>query len=536
MKKYIVFFVVALCHFMVTCCYKEHVAAFSIDPSDSFPEEKALELFSKALSSAAFESSDLRAFIKEKSLEKFDNDYDVFYHYVCDEKINGDNTFKDVLLNYVSADILAQIENALPLLTIYVPDMRWMGPDEFYAGKWDTESPYVVTTYRFNGKCKNVFAEGEKVEELQSGTFPNCPTLIVKNNERMSVTTDTKSGSRTYSFIDEAFNGIKTKYMHPFEPDVSYWLFDVEPLTNTLSYSELGSVSPLARNSYDYLHEYLNESSQRDYSYYGMTSPSSVGVLNTNVVDFLYRFRMTPASLDNISDDRYASGGGDPYLHSPEISDVDDGGPYTIDNVISNIWGEGSFEIGLFIFWGTDSANAFKQEKYISVAPQDLFQIAKVKKEYWHSTWVKWYQSWRYSVSREDVYSKWFVVDTNVDIISWNVNNSFSEIVLRFFEVDSGTTTTISESFQYKYTASGNVGYEFNNSGHKIALGLSASSEHTKTTSISVSTKQENDPLGDLLINYNTPYIVGQNGSDYTLNALSTGSIVVNILPRNIYE
>ena len=64
-------------------CSKE-----SISEPVSLDDTSSLESFSVILSKAVYESKDVRSFIKEKAIEMYDNDYDVFYPVVKNEKMH----------------------------------------------------------------------------------------------------------------------------------------------------------------------------------------------------------------------------------------------------------------------------------------------------------------------------------------------------------------------------------------------------------------------------------------------------------------
>ena len=515
---------------LLTACKKEQLKEYH--GINDYTEEEAMADFAELISKAVFDSKEIRDFLKQESLKMFDNDYDILYPVVKDKLVNNDMSFRNFLLKYIPDEKLLKIEETVPLLTIYVPDMRWLGESEFYAEAWDTESPYVATTYQSNGICREVFAEGIKVDELEPGVFPACPTLIIKKCERIEEAKATKLAGGQYRFLDEAFNGIKTKYQHPFPPEVSYWQFDTEDVSDEIPESELRAISSMAADSYEYMKPYASYASQRDYAYYGMTSPSSTGMYDLNVVDRLFRFRLFDNVLSAIRDDytMNTNGSADPKLNTPEISD-DKGGPYKQDEIISKIWGEGSFEIGMYIIYGENATNVNKIAKFFNIEPQELFQIKKVKKEYWHSTWIKWYQNWRYSVNISDIVSKWYYPNSSIEIADWSIREGHSDVILRFFEVDSGAELQRTEQFTYKFTHSSTTTNEFSSNGNKTTLGLSSGSESSSTTSIVVSWKQENDPLGDVLIKYRTPYISNKINGKYVLNPLSTGSAVINVLP-----
>jgi len=525
MKRKILFFILL---FAIAACSKGLNESTKDEGVTVFSESQALESFAKVLSKAVFESEELRVFLKEQSLNTFDNDYDVFYPFVKDKLLKSGLTFRDHLLKYIPENELKAIEKSAPLLTIYVPDTRWLGENEFYAGNWDCSSPHVLTTYRHRGVCKFLFAEGNKIDKLRPGVVPDIPTLIIKSNERMKASPSTKSGEVQYSFIDPAFNGVRTKYQHPFDPEVSYWNYDVESVSNSISADSLLSISPMTAHAYEILKPYANISSQRDYCYYGMTSTTSKGIYNKNVVDRLFRFRILPEAFSKISDDFYHTNNAtDPYLQERETADVDDG-YYGKEEIISKIWSDGYFEIGLSILYGDNATNSTYVEKFISIRPQDLFQIKKVKKEYWHSTWFKWYQNWLYSVNPKDLASKWYYPSSIIELVDWDLTKGHTEVKFRFFEVDSDAEFEKEEKFSYKFLIKLDLMFD---SKEKIKLGLSTQYEASGTKTFKVKWKQKNDPLGEFIVGYNTPYISNKTDNRYSLYELSSGSIVMNILP-----
>src|SRR5687768_624444 len=56
--------------------------------------------FAKILAKAISKDSELRSFLKEEALKKFDNDHDILYHMVKDRKINNSHSFHERLLAY----------------------------------------------------------------------------------------------------------------------------------------------------------------------------------------------------------------------------------------------------------------------------------------------------------------------------------------------------------------------------------------------------------------------------------------------------
>ena len=75
----------------------------------------------KILSKAVSNEPSLRSFIKAEALKQFDKDYDVFYPFVKDQVIDGQLTFREILVGYDEDGMLTSIEKSLPLLNILVP-------------------------------------------------------------------------------------------------------------------------------------------------------------------------------------------------------------------------------------------------------------------------------------------------------------------------------------------------------------------------------------------------------------------------------
>lgn len=261
-----------------------------------------------------------------------------------------------------------------------------------------------------------------------------------------------------------------------------------------------------------------------------MTSPDSKGVLDINVIDRLFRFRIKKEAFSTISDDFIKTNGPqDPQTQVVEIADVD-GGPYDENEVLSRIWSDGVFEIGLYIMYGNNANSIRTIEKYISARPQDLFQIKRIKKEYWHSTWVKWYRNWRYTVNIDDIESKWYYPES-LDLVDWDLLEGHSDVTYRFFEVDSGTETTLSSNLSYKYVTNFNTTFEYSDENYKVSLGLSDSCEESNTSTVTYKWSQNSENLGEINVIYNTPYICGKQGNKYEIKGLSSEMIIINILP-----
>ena len=129
---------------LTASCSKVDAPASINEMASDYPESEAMENFVEILSRAVSQSEDVRSFLKEKALEQVDNDYDVFYPFVRDEKINDRYSFREYLVSCSDEAALSKIEQRLPLLTIYVPDLTWIKEDAFSVNSWDISSNEVL--------------------------------------------------------------------------------------------------------------------------------------------------------------------------------------------------------------------------------------------------------------------------------------------------------------------------------------------------------------------------------------------------------
>lgn len=506
-------------------------------------EQDALQEFAVMLSKAVVENEEMRVFLKEEALKEFDRDNDVFYPYVKNHVFSSGKTFQQELTaheEYVNQ--LNEIERAVPKLTILVPDFAWVDPNCFSVRNWDIASENLCVGYDDRNDEHSLFYNGELMGKLSATEFPSFPVLIVKSNERMCVTT-TKSGETEFAFIDPAFDGsadatkghVEEYYYNP-TPDA-----DVYSKTgNSISHEELELISPELIEANNEFPAYEGPGVQRDYIYYGMTKQNtSNGVLNKNMRDLLYRFRLTPEAIYFVSDD-IASVKPDPKLS--EVLNTGRGDRPGFEAALPRLmskWGDGRYELRLEFFQGYPNNGTASVAAYpISVAPAELFYVTKCFRTF---TWNFWGNNWStYSISIDDIESKWYYPGDKDNPIhtsgtTWNLFAATDNLFLHVFEFDpSGTTTkskecTNKESSSVKMDASGEY--------KKINLGVSGtqSTENSWKDSYSYTITDTSDDLLNCEINYIDNYIIAttnNNGKkEYQLKDFGNEYFAVSFLP-----
>lgn len=285
--------------FVLFACQQEH-DDFQEKGDDSNITQlsitEAQQSFAKVLSKAVFQSEEVRTFLKSEALAQFDNDHDIFYPFVKDKIVTGDRTFRDVLLSYCNnEDELIQIEESLLLLNILVPDLTWIG--EFSAANWDIHDNEVVVICR-DDDDNTLYENGESIGNLPLNEVPGFPCLVIKNNERLKVSNSTtRAGYAKYEFINDIFNAEMnlvqtrdwTEERDLETPDYQNSLLEKSQVPSIVK--EAWSVYQGAKNTYE-----------RDYIYYRISPDNPTGVLNRNIRETLYRFRINPSAYAKIAD------------------------------------------------------------------------------------------------------------------------------------------------------------------------------------------------------------------------------------------
>ena len=146
--------------------------------------------FAKTLAKA-LEKKELRAFLKAKALEQFDEDYDVLFHAQKSQKLVDETTLFDLLSSYHgSKQDFVDITQSLPKLTILVPELF---SEKYYnsATTWDTEH-FIPKVAVFDNDDKKDYLEAYdgagKSYQFKAKGDPDELILVVKDNDRVEVT------------------------------------------------------------------------------------------------------------------------------------------------------------------------------------------------------------------------------------------------------------------------------------------------------------------------------------------------------------
>lgn len=519
--------------------------------------EEAKVSFATILSKAVYNNKDLRLFLKENALNKFDNDFDVFYPYVKDVVITEGKSFRQVLLDYCDENQLRNIEKSIPTLTILVPDFSWAGRNCFSIKKWNPcDSTICVSIDNTDPSLNNpIWGNGELLGELPHLVFPSFPVLIVKDNERIIASASpTKASEIEYRFANEIYNGAKTKAWG--EKTIEYELenpgdvFDKEDrkkeVGRYISRKDLLAISPELITAYDEFNTGCNDGVQRDFLYYGMTKENTNnGKLNVFMRDFLYRFALSPSCLKSCLDSEEDS----PEIHSKKWTGRDKRWGY--NKALKDLfkWGDGELEFEIAFYQSAKDKGIGHIDTWnIRVAPKDAFYVSKVDITF---TWNIWGNNWTsYKVSPEAIESKWIYPSDHNNWCQlhsgWDLKSASDNIYVIAYEKDKTATITKSEEYKKTFKFSLSVKSDTENSGSvgtgglsaskKIGLGVSGSygDEVAEVQKFSIVYVEGDDKIGEDWVCYVDPYIEEYDGEkEYLLKEFNVGGLAFQLLPED---
>ena len=487
----------------------------------------AQKKFAKALSKAVSNSLEVRKFLKTEAMAQFDNDYDIFYPLVKNKIVYDNQSLRDILLSYCKDENeLVQIEQSLPLLNILVPDLSLFW--DFNAEKWNVDDKEVSVICR-DDKDNTLYENGENIGKMTTGDIPDFPCLVVKNNERMKVSSvKTRSGEATYEFLSDAFDGSKRKLQtRHYEEDIN--LQPTEDLEAYVNGSEIMSSVKDAWNEF----KNVPNAYQRDYIYYGITKENKPGTLNRYIREKLYRFRIAANAYSAINDPTQ-----DPTLQDTQKNK----GYLTNEEIIQKIWTDGNFEFHFKSYIsGEDSKEAMEAKLTFTINPRDAFSLEKIHLKHKNSTAFRQSKNF-YTVDAKNLRSKWIYPeksDKNADdlvfTLPWDLYNKSLSIFMFVEEWDKGQTITQEKSVVSEFINKADFSIEGSGSIGKVSLStkLGYGFSHTKTVSnkATIQTTVESDPLGTLYFQYNDPIIRDEINGTYKLYNVSSGSVVATLLP-----
>lgn len=385
--------------------------------------------FAKALSAALTDRQDVREFLKQQALIQFDNNYDILYQVVKNQDVSGE-TFKDILAHYSSEEKMNEIENAIPLLNIYLTRIAPLG---VYPEDLDTSAKDIPTAVAMQDSTR-FYENGENVETLAKGEIPDFHVFVVGENSRVVI--DDSEGSNLKSvtscgfrFKDPVFDG-STK--------------EGESNLKSIALSS-GEVGNRAIEAYKYFYKSDNSVNQkglqRDYIYYGITPQKQQGSLNRSASEHISKIKVDPKTFFKIRDHQDDA----KLREDPDIiqdTHLSVGHTTSKEDLINIMWSKGTYD---FRFDVIKSNEETAESVYVPARPEDLLDFHI---EYWYRHKTRFRHSrHHYSIDPNKFTAKVYTPSFIPNLGKWNVAEESLYRYVNVWEEDKGTE--IEDKYSY---------------------------------------------------------------------------------------
>ncbi|WP_282638550.1 hypothetical protein [Sphingobacterium thalpophilum] len=510
-------FIIASCVWLLfaTSCKKEISSdQIAADKAKMDYPEYISRVFAKALG-----DKQIRNFIREEALKKFDNDYDVLYQLVKDNKLENGETFAEVLESYADDRVFFRksLENQ-PLLTIYVPEL-----EKFSAESWNitSEIPLVAVRNLSEKKAgKPLLAYDAKgiIRELSYNEEPNFPVVVLKSNERVTVVNNeeinkaasirnsrkkdalanTKKGG--IYFIDDHFDNIRSSISSVDTKKLAGNQKGPKASTSTYGYAAANGKHQMFFNFAGDDPSFPNyvgsptmfnaayKQYQRDYIYYNINNLTDTGRFNNSHVESIY----------SISVNQNASKG------------------YIVDDLRD--WTDGILEIKVHVSFVNRTGGFESLYKIFPVSANELF-----KKEI--------------NIDKPRVY---YLPDP-IKLVGWDMYQLGDKWHFFVEEIDPGSesskTITASSSFSSSWEVGGSGGIDIG----IVKIGASAksqgSSSNSRSETVNIKISGGSDDLGSAILEYTDKISLGYKydvnpwHEAHDIHTINTGILELGIVP-----
>ena len=531
MNKIYLYIATIIVNVAMVSCVKDSFSGLCQDSDYVYEDtEQAMIDFSVILSKAVYNEPELRSFLKEEALKSFDRDYDVFYPWTKHSEVRDGLTFEDILKMYDTDNSLHLIENKVPLLNILVPDWSWTSSDCFRVKTWNTEIKEVGVGYRSQQPVNDIYANGELLVSVPAGAFPDFPVLIIKENERMKVSSNyTKGLPSQYEFIDPYFDGSNKSTTKG--DGVVTEIYDYQ-------YTEAGDVVPTnsLRGRLGTVYGETNgimNFPQRDHIYYNMNAQRDTGVVDYDYLEKIMKLRFTTPNISAIFDDPVNPGstGNDCKLLDHWLNKENTGNKvnktwYTYEQLALMDWGEGAIELKFDVYANSQTSSYPKTLTF-----EDIFFVKRVY-QIREENWLGATMYRHYFVEKKDLQPKWMNID--IDLFTWDLSEypTSYQIVIR--EYDKGNTREITQQKTFSYATNFKVTANVSPEIVKVGWEFGATNTMNQTITYNESYIEEDDELASFWIHYADKFILGVNDNQVTLRKYSIGDIELIIMPEMI--
>jgi len=452
-------------------------------------ERKELRIALAKTLARAMQNEDVRAFIKAESMTNFDGDNDVLVAMMLNKKVQGEQTFADVLAQYSTKQELQEQMSNLPLATIFIPDLQ-----TFTHQGWDTRTqvPLVaVIDEEHDERVKgNIMAfSASETLLLPSAKQPTIPVVVLKDNERLVSRRTSDNSKQARQAASQNGKVIFASTEHEY-----YFIQGVDPKQQVAENEKRKGARYAIGNppqilQYPFLQ---NLESHRDYIYYGIDPSTGVS---------------TGKLKRNISE------------HLTYISFVSG----TAGPIVTSDWTEGNLEFRMFHIYSDRNGNPAQDPKTFYLAQDQLFT-----------------RNSDGSVTPNTNGTILSNLRINVPLRGWDVYSYGDTWQISIQEYDAGDVRTITVGTET------NIGFNYETNIEagipeviKVGIKFGVSGSQKKTNNTVIQTTNTADDLGVATFNFSDPVLTywGPPSGRYEYNIFErgTGSVMLTMEPMQDY-
>lgn len=474
--------------------------------------------FARILSKVVYERQDVREFLKQESLKQFDKNYDVLYYLVKDEIIGG-ISFRDILISFSSEESIQEIELAVPLLNILIPQIEIFDIKPENLDITDKEIPVVVSKELET----SLFLAGKEEVNLEKGEIPDFHVFVVNENSRVILPVDETRNLRSGSVKSVIFKSpnFDSSIAHQPEPSVR------SILVNS------GGAGQKAIDAFSYFNQdngtIYQRAFQRDYIYYGITPTQKTGSLNRSVSEYISYLEINPKAYFKIADQiNTGSTNDDPYIKETVVTQKKR--ELSEEELLDRMWTKGAYD---FRFEIITSTNQHPQIVYVPLKPNEIWNF-NIEHTRVHGTAFRSSKN-TYKIDPNKFTSKRVPLGANqISFGKWNLAEESIYRYVNILEEDESSETK--KTYTYESTR---VKTSKFNGDVKLQIGLGTSDNITGGTSSEVTNsnttkdtktveivrKERSDDLGSIRIYFYEPIIESKVGSMYSVRTYNTGYV-----------
>ncbi len=500
------------------------------NPAKTVPntQEQYLVNFAGILSKATYERKDVREFLKSESLKQFDKNYDVLYYLVKDELI-GEKSFRDILIDYSSKEIIEEIEASVPLLNILIPEIAVfdINPKDLDTG--DNEIPVAVSLKTET----SLFLDGKKELSLQKGEIPDFHVFVINENSRVIAPENgtqslRSAGTKSVMFKSPNFDG---------NSDI--------PAETTMRAStmNLSAVGQKAIEAYNYFNKddgsVYQKAFQRDYIYYGITPQKQSGNLNRSISEYISFIEVDPRAYFKIADQinpNAPNPSDDPYISQSQI--VQEKREVSEAELLDRMWTKGAYD---FRFEIITSTNQHPQVVFVPLKPNEIWDF-NIDHTRVHPTMFRHSKN-TYKIDPNKFTSKQINLSAyNISLGKWHLAEESIYRYVNIIEEDESVETTRTITYEstrvHSTKFNGDVKLEIGlGNSDKLTGGISGEVTNSNTIkdskSVVIVRKEKSDDLGSIRIYYYDPIIEKISSSiiekPYYVHSYNTGYVTFGI-------